>query len=179
MEIPLPPLAEQQEIVHRVESLFARADAIEARYASLKGKMDDLPQAILAMAFRGELVEQLETDGDARALLREIKKEKLYRKRANQKDRSNIISEKENLYSPKNITSMGIIEVIKKEFGSNYFTFEELEEVLNHQKKDAYIKTKQKIFELLRNEKYDINGPKLISEVDKVKGILKLKLIEE
>ncbi|MBC7000704.1 restriction endonuclease subunit S [Cytophaga sp. FL35] len=74
-----PPLKEQQEIVHRVECLFAKADAIEEKYQSLKTKIDTLPQAILHKAFKGELVEQLPTDGDAADLLKEIsrlKKEK-------------------------------------------------------------------------------------------------------
>jgi type I restriction enzyme S subunit len=56
--------------------LFVQADAIEARYMLLKEKIQHLPQAILAKAFRGELVEQLPTDGDARELLEEIKKMK-------------------------------------------------------------------------------------------------------
>ena len=71
---PIPPLEEQQEIVRRVESLFAKADQIEASYQKLKAKIDQLPQALLAKAFRGELVEQLPTDGDARDLLEQIKK---------------------------------------------------------------------------------------------------------
>lgn len=33
-----PTLQEQQEIVNRVESLFAKADAIEAQYQSLQEK---------------------------------------------------------------------------------------------------------------------------------------------
>lgn len=70
--INLPPLEEQQEIVSRVESLFAKADAIEKQYQSLKAKIDSLPQAILHKAFKGELTEQLDSDGDARELLREI-----------------------------------------------------------------------------------------------------------
>jgi len=37
-----------------------------------KQKIDNLPQAILAKAFKGELVEQLPTDGDAKELLKEI-----------------------------------------------------------------------------------------------------------
>jgi type I restriction enzyme, S subunit len=53
---PLPPLAEQQEIVHRVEALFQLADQLEARYQRAKAQVDKLPQAILAKAFRGELV---------------------------------------------------------------------------------------------------------------------------
>jgi type I restriction enzyme S subunit len=70
--IGLPSLKEQQEIVSRVESLFAKADAIEKQYETLKSKIESLPQAILHKAFKGELTEQLDTDGDARELLREI-----------------------------------------------------------------------------------------------------------
>lgn len=71
--IPLAPILEQKEIVKRVESLFAKADAIEEKYKNLKEKIDQLPQAILAKAFKGELVEQLPTDGDAMELLEEIR----------------------------------------------------------------------------------------------------------
>ena len=58
LPIPVPPHEEQHEIVRRVESLFAKADAIEQQYQKLKDKVDTLPQAILAKAFRGELVPQ-------------------------------------------------------------------------------------------------------------------------
>ena len=70
--INLPPLEDQQEIVSRVESLFAKADAIEKQYETLKAKIESLPQAILHKAFKGELTQQLDSDGDARELLREI-----------------------------------------------------------------------------------------------------------
>ncbi|MCD8432347.1 restriction endonuclease subunit S [Tenacibaculum finnmarkense genomovar ulcerans] len=70
----LPPKEEQTEIVKRVENLFSKADAIEKQYKTLKEKIDRLPQAILAKAFKGELVAQLPTDGDAKDLLEEIKK---------------------------------------------------------------------------------------------------------
>ena len=70
----VPPLQEQQEIVRRVESLFAKADAIEKQYKTLKASIDNLPQAFLHKAFKGELSEQLDSDGDARELLEEIKK---------------------------------------------------------------------------------------------------------
>jgi type I restriction enzyme S subunit len=55
LTIPVPSLEEQNEIVRRVEALFSKADAIEARYKVLKEKIDNLPQAVLAKAFRGEL----------------------------------------------------------------------------------------------------------------------------
>jgi type I restriction enzyme S subunit len=59
---PVPSKEEQTEIVKRVEYLFAKADTIEAQYQTLKTKIDSLPQAILAKAFKGELVAQLDTD---------------------------------------------------------------------------------------------------------------------
>ncbi|HQP88871.1 MAG TPA: restriction endonuclease subunit S [Thermoanaerobaculia bacterium] len=54
--VSLPPLNVQREIVRRVESLFAIADAIEKRVAAASARADKLTQAILAKAFRGELV---------------------------------------------------------------------------------------------------------------------------
>jgi type I restriction enzyme S subunit len=70
--IPIPAPEEQQEIVSRVESLFAKADAIEHQYKALKASIDNLPQALLHKAFKGELSEQLDSDGDARELLQQI-----------------------------------------------------------------------------------------------------------
>lgn len=54
--VPLPPLSEQLEIVHRVDALFKLADAIEKRVAAATARTEKLTQAILAKAFRGELV---------------------------------------------------------------------------------------------------------------------------
>jgi type I restriction enzyme S subunit len=54
--VHLPPLPEQHEIVRRVDTLFKLADAIEARVAAATARAHKLPQAILAKAFRGELV---------------------------------------------------------------------------------------------------------------------------
>jgi type I restriction enzyme S subunit len=55
-QFPLPPLPEQKEIVRRVQALFAVADRLEERYEALREKVEGLPQAVLAKAFRGELV---------------------------------------------------------------------------------------------------------------------------
>jgi len=56
LNVPHPPLPEQQEIVRRVESYFTLADQLEARYRKAKTHIDKLTQSILAKAFRGELV---------------------------------------------------------------------------------------------------------------------------
>jgi type I restriction enzyme, S subunit len=53
--------------------LFAKADAVEGFYTSLKEKIDKLPQVILAKAFRGELVPQNPEDEPASVLLEKIK----------------------------------------------------------------------------------------------------------
>ncbi|GAB3552269.1 restriction endonuclease subunit S [Spirosoma fluminis] len=73
VRILLPPLEEQKEIVGRVKALFAQADALEAQYVTLKAKIDKLPQALLAKAFRGELVPQDPADEPASVLLEKIK----------------------------------------------------------------------------------------------------------
>ena len=77
INIPLPPLTEQHEIVRRVEELFALADRIEARYQKAKAQVDKLTQSILAKAFRGELVPQDPNDEPASALLKRIKAQKV------------------------------------------------------------------------------------------------------
>ena len=71
--LALPPFAEQQEIVRRVEALFQTADALEARYLTAKGHIDKLMQSILAKAFRGELVPQDPNDEPASILLKRIR----------------------------------------------------------------------------------------------------------
>src|SRR5690606_16313746 len=58
IELPFPTKREQEEIVNKVDALFGLSNKIESQYQNLKAKIDQLPQAILAKAFRGELVEQ-------------------------------------------------------------------------------------------------------------------------
>jgi type I restriction enzyme S subunit len=56
MAVALPPLDEQNEIVRRVEALFALADMIETQVESATKRAEKIMQASLAKAFRGELV---------------------------------------------------------------------------------------------------------------------------
>ncbi|MBC8878987.1 restriction endonuclease subunit S [Pseudomonas cerasi] len=69
----MPPLSEQNEIVSRVEQLFALADQLEAKVASAQNCIDRLTQSILAKAFRGELAPQDPNDEPASMLLERIK----------------------------------------------------------------------------------------------------------
>jgi type I restriction enzyme S subunit len=70
--IPVPPTNEQAEIVRRVESLFALANSIEARCTAALEKVYRLTPAVLAKAFRGELVPQDPNDEPATELLKRL-----------------------------------------------------------------------------------------------------------
>jgi type I restriction enzyme S subunit len=71
--LTLPTLPEQQEIVRRVEDLFAFADRIEARLATAQKTVERLTPATLAKAFRGELVPQDPSDEPASVLLKRLR----------------------------------------------------------------------------------------------------------
>lgn len=70
--IPFPCLDEQAEIVRRVETLFAFADRLEARLKAAQTATERLTPALLAKAFRGELVPQDPNDEPASELLRRL-----------------------------------------------------------------------------------------------------------
>jgi len=56
VEIPLPPLPEQQRIAKEIETRLSQAEAAEARIAEALQKTEALRQSILKKAFSGELV---------------------------------------------------------------------------------------------------------------------------
>lgn len=84
LEVYFPSLAEQTEIVRRVDQLFAYADTIETQVNNALERVNNLTQSILAKAFRGELTEQWRKDNpnlisgenSAEALLEKIKEER-------------------------------------------------------------------------------------------------------
>jgi type I restriction enzyme S subunit len=94
LPLPLPPFPEQQEILRRIDELFALADQIEARYAKAKQYVDSLKQSILAEAFRGELVPQDPSDEPATVLLERIREARITRatSRSQQKRRKRLTS---------------------------------------------------------------------------------------
>ena len=72
LEIPLPSIEEQNEIVRLVDQYFAFADTIEAQVKKAQARVNNLTQSILAKAFRGELVPQDPNDEPADKLLERI-----------------------------------------------------------------------------------------------------------
>lgn len=73
LHIALPPIDEQREIVSRVKSALAHAGRLEAEAARARALLDRLEAAILAKAFRGELVPQDAADEPASVLLDRIR----------------------------------------------------------------------------------------------------------
>jgi type I restriction enzyme S subunit len=73
LRIVLPSLDRQQAIVRQVEALFAYADRVEARYAAARAQVERLTPALLAKAFRGELVPQDPDDEPASVVLERIR----------------------------------------------------------------------------------------------------------
>lgn len=58
LQILLPPVEEQTEIVKRVKEAFEKLDKIEEQYKKAKSYTDKLTQSILYKAFKGNLVPQ-------------------------------------------------------------------------------------------------------------------------
>lgn len=102
-ELPflLPGLAEQTEIVRRVESLFKLADQIATRYNVAKDSTDQLTQSMLAKAFCGELVPQDARDEPAEALLRRAKKDAEKSASKNSPNRNGITRKIHKLTAPR------------------------------------------------------------------------------
>jgi type I restriction enzyme S subunit len=71
--IALAPFEEQQEIVRRIENALTKLDRLGAETRSAAALLDRLDQAILAKAFRGELVPQDPNDEPASVLLDRIR----------------------------------------------------------------------------------------------------------
>jgi type I restriction enzyme, S subunit len=76
LPIPLPALAQQDIIARRVETAFNWIDRLASEVTSARKLIDHLDQAILAKAFRGELVPQNPNDEPASVLLERIRAER-------------------------------------------------------------------------------------------------------
>lgn len=76
LSLQIPEREEQDEIVRRVEALFALADRLEARYQIARTQIEHLTPALLTKAFRGGLIPQDPNDEPASVLLERIQAER-------------------------------------------------------------------------------------------------------
>ena len=72
LNIPLPPLAEQQRIVAEVEKWFALIDELEANKEDLRDYIKQVKSKVLDLAIHGKLVPQDSNDEPAIELLKRI-----------------------------------------------------------------------------------------------------------
>jgi len=73
LTLSIPSLQEQAKVVSVVEDFFSLADQLEARLHAARKVVDRLTPALLAKAFRGELVPQDPRDEPASVLLERIR----------------------------------------------------------------------------------------------------------
>lgn len=74
--IPVPPIEEQEELARMIEAAFNRTDHLKAEATCAGALLNRLEAAILARAFRGELVPQDPNDEPASVLLARIRAER-------------------------------------------------------------------------------------------------------
>jgi type I restriction enzyme M protein len=72
-KVPLPPLLEQRRIVAKIDRLSAKSKRARDQLDQMARLIDHLDQAVLAKAFRGELVPQDLNDEPAAVLLERIR----------------------------------------------------------------------------------------------------------
>lgn len=70
---PLPPLAEQQRIVDRIESLFAKLDEAKEKAQAVVDSFETRKAAILHKAFTGELTKKWRKSANTRWVYKKIK----------------------------------------------------------------------------------------------------------
>ena len=76
IHLPVPSMQERKQIIKKIEHRFQLITILENHIKSLRTKVDRLDQAILAKAFRGELVPQDPNDEPAAELLKRIQEER-------------------------------------------------------------------------------------------------------
>ena len=80
---PIPPFKEQVRIVQKIDSCFEKINETEQNLTQVETLLSKYRESLLTKAFRGELVEQVDIDEPASALLDKIRVER----ESNQKDK--------------------------------------------------------------------------------------------
>jgi len=118
LPIALPSPEEQREIVRRVETLFAFADRLEARYAAGREQIDQLIPALFEKAFRGELVPQDPNDEPVSKLLERISELKMKQPDQKPKPRLKSLTKRRHM-NTKTVATLDELVAILDQLGGN------------------------------------------------------------
>lgn len=142
LQILLPSLDEQYEIVRRVRTLLAFVNACQARYQNALTRVQQLTPTLLSKAFRGELVPQDLNDEPASVLL-----DRICAERAAQpvKPKRVVTRRKSTMIKMSNESVKEAIHQLSK----NRFSFDELEGELSKKLTGDYDLLKDILFALL------------------------------
>lgn len=154
LQLSLPTIQEQQEIVRRASTLLTYADRIEARYQNAITRVEQLTPTLLSKAFRGELVPQNPNDEPVSVLLERIRAERAAQpnkpKRVVNRSKSNMTK----------ISSQSLKKLIHQ-LPNNTFSFDELYSDINKKMSGDYDLIKDILFALL-----DESEPSIIQIFD-------------
>lgn len=144
--IPIPSLSEQKQIIKEIKLQFKKLDTVLEQKLKVKDNIKKSIQKLYEQAFSGLLVNQNSNEEAASILIKKIEAEKISALGQIKIDRK-IQSDKKRIYM-KNKKNINVGNIIKEEFGSRKFSFQELE-----QKVDLdYDSLKDELFKLIDNQ---------------------------
>ena len=122
--LPLPPLAEQQRIVEKIDQTFSVLDTIDTLQAQYADNLTALKAKLIDAAIRGKLTEQLPEDGTAEELYQKIQAEKQELIRAGkikkEKPLPEIVADEISIEIPANWKSCRLGSIITLVSGTDY-----------------------------------------------------------
>lgn len=138
----LPSIAEQEEVVRRVEELLALNRALMSRTEAAAQRVEQLTPSILAKAFRGELVPQDPSDEPASELLARVQAQRSTQTAEPHRRRPKAVRKNSTMSNSHNEA----IKVAISKLKAGRFSFDELRE----QVPGDYESIKEALFELLQ-----------------------------
>jgi type I restriction enzyme S subunit len=140
----LPSVEEQEEIVRRTQELFSLADQLQARLSAARRIVERLTPALLAKAFRGELVPQDPIDEPASQLIAKIKTKQTHAAKISPRRRTKQTTRQQSM----SISDKDSIRAAILSLNTDRFSFDDLRD----QAGGDYESLKRGLFELLEEQ---------------------------
>ena len=121
-KFPVPVVNEQDEIIAQVDDIFVFAEQLDAKLTAAREIVDRLTPALLAKAFRGELVPQDPNDEPASDLLSKLMANKSNAAAESPRRRSSSSTRRRTM----SITDKDSIKAVILSLRTNRFSFDEL-----------------------------------------------------